>query len=371
MKSDRNHIRADRLRTLVVSLVVVIAAFVGFVGPASGASPTHSVPPDPASGVDANAVSSSPCPPEKQLLVGLEYDSVTGHLNLTINDLQLDGPIDVSWPTTPAVSINSRDGVLVVDVCVQEPPPEVVYYQVDFAAGRPLAQVGPEDGDFYGDERRLIRHLHGSSDDPVTERGSAESLKDEYEECVESEPIGVVDRTAMVTFTVEDGCELNLTLASYRKPGAGFDRGMTQQVFDADTGQFGPGNYTLAVDLPGSDQETSPITIECDASPFEGDQNLTQVSLNRLGQSDSVSINIGTGSAQAIKIDEQAISQRVTNSDDVVQVAVLSRGNATLERHFVPIEPVTHRHAHLLARAIDFLGDANRRVEGVRDRFLG
>lgn len=130
--------------------------------------------------------------------------------------------------------------------------PSVIYYQVDFVVGEPLQQVGPEDGTFYNDQHRLIRFLHGSTEDPVTMTGSAEhNLPAEDRECIESQPIQVHDNgTATVEFTVAEGCELTLTLASYEKPGSGFSRSMTQTLVDAETRMLGPGNHTLTVDLP-------------------------------------------------------------------------------------------------------------------------
>lgn len=130
--------------------------------------------------------------------------------------------------------------------------PETAYYQVDFVVGEPLEQVGPEDGEFYHDQDRMIRFLHGHTAVPVTRTGSgAWVLPDETRECIDSEPIQVHGNgTASVRFTVASGCELTLTLASHEKPGLGFDRSMTQPLFDAETETFGPGTYTLRVDLP-------------------------------------------------------------------------------------------------------------------------
>jgi hypothetical protein len=129
----------------------------------------------------------------------------------------------------------------------------VQYYQVDFVVGEPLEQVGPEDGEFYNDQQRLIRWLLGSTEEPVNDTGSAEwNLPNETKECIEATDIEVQESgTASVEFTVAEGCELTLSLASYDKPGPGFDRSMTQTLHDAVTETLGPGTHTFVVDLPG------------------------------------------------------------------------------------------------------------------------
>jgi Ca2+-binding RTX toxin-like protein len=58
-----------------------------------------------------------------------------------------------------------------------------------------------------------------------------------------------------VTFTVAPGTPPHqLTLVSYTAPGSAFDANVAsqQQVFDYDTGVFGPGTYTLEVRIPNS-----------------------------------------------------------------------------------------------------------------------
>lgn len=129
----------------------------------------------------------------------------------------------------------------------------MTYYQVDFVEGEPIAELGPADSDnFYGDQERLIQFLHGSSEDPVTRRGHPSSLAETTDQCVDDQEIVVEDGTASVTFTVADGCTLDLSLVSYTKPDAEWSRATAdqQELVDSDSGTFGPGTHTLTVDLP-------------------------------------------------------------------------------------------------------------------------
>lgn len=139
-----------------------------------------------------------------------------------------------------------------------------VYYQVDFVQGAERNYVGPEGvNPFYGEQDRLIRYLHGSSDEAVTRGGSPgpNALADEYDDCVDSGYISVNDTTASVTFTVEEECELRLTLVAYLKPGPGFDEADLQKFFDHDTEVFEPGTHTLTVELPTEDDYESTRSI--------------------------------------------------------------------------------------------------------------
>ena len=79
------------------------------------------------------------------------------------------------------------------------------------------------------------------------------------DDCISDEEIRVEDGQAIATFTVADGCEVNVTLASHEKPDAEFSRDDVQPLHDANTSTFGPGTHTLVVDLPGNatDEETA------------------------------------------------------------------------------------------------------------------
>lgn len=137
-----------------------------------------------------------------------------------------------------------------------------IHYQVDLIQGHEQNVIGPAGvNPFYGQQSRLIRFLHGSTVDAVTRSGSpgSDALADEHADCVESGSISVDEEndTASVSFTVEEGCELRLTLVSYVKPGAGFDRAHLQIFFDRDFETVGPGTHTLTVDLPTEDDYQS------------------------------------------------------------------------------------------------------------------
>ena len=134
-----------------------------------------------------------------------------------------------------------------------EAPADETYYQVDFVVGEPKEQVGPEGG-FYSDENRLIRFAHGV-DSEQTRGGSVPTLDADVASCLDAGYVTIHgDNTATVRFTVEEGCELTLSLVSYEKPGPDFDRSVTQDLVDSSTDSFGPGEYTLTVDLPASQE---------------------------------------------------------------------------------------------------------------------
>jgi hypothetical protein len=139
-------------------------------------------------------------------------------------------------------------------VTVEAEEPETVYYQLDFIAGSAYQQLGPESGnDFYAEEDRLFRYAHGNSDEGVTSKDSAWPSED-LRQCVEYGHINQDGDTASITFTVQDGCEETLTLAVYEKPGPGFDPSATQTLLASDSGTFGPGTYTLTVELPDGEE---------------------------------------------------------------------------------------------------------------------
>lgn len=159
-----------------------------------------------------------------------------------------------------------------IDEPTEEPTPEDssdrTYFQVDFIVGEPKEQVGPENG-FYSDENRLIRFAHGV-DGEQTRGGSVPTLAADAASCLDAGYVTThEDNTATVSFTVEEGCELTLSLVSYEKPGPGFDRDVTQELVDSSTDTFGPGEYTLTVDLPAS-QESEDEESAQSLSPSPG-----------------------------------------------------------------------------------------------------
>jgi hypothetical protein len=155
---------------------------------------------------------------------------------------------DVDGPYT------DENGAVVDDAFVTLATPELLYWQLDLIAGEPYDALGPNSGnDFYADpsENRLFRYAHGTSEEGITERGSAWPSGD-LRACVD--PRHIVDNgdgTVSVEFTVADDCtDVTLTLAAYEKPSDGFSRTMSQQLIASETGVFGPGTHTLTLDLP-------------------------------------------------------------------------------------------------------------------------
>lgn len=142
----------------------------------------------------------------------------------------------------------------------------VSYYQIDFVVGEPIENLrGPEG---YYTLNRLIRFAHGSTDTPVMRRSDGEFLASgKRARCIESQNISVENGTAKTMFTVKEGCDpVTLTLASYEKVGPGWspETEAKQEFVDAETHTFGPGTYTLSVDLP--DEETN-VTIPVQDQP--------------------------------------------------------------------------------------------------------
>ena len=129
----------------------------------------------------------------------------------------------------------------------------VVPYQVDFVAGEPNEELGESEDDFYGRQGRLIQYVHGNSDG-ITRRDTwINSLDSQTRECVSADPIEIIGDAAVVHFTVAEGCELTLSLASYTLPGGefSFETAGEQQMAAGETDTFGPGEHTLEVELPG------------------------------------------------------------------------------------------------------------------------
>jgi cytochrome c oxidase assembly protein Cox11 len=157
---------------------------------------------------------------------------------------------DVDGPYT-------QDGAPVTDtaqITVETDDPAVGYYQIDFIAGEPYDELGPNaDNGFYADEDRLFRYAFGDTEEGITSKGTAWASA-ELRGCVEYGHISQDGDTASITFTVNESCEdVTLSLAVYEKDDPGFDRDMVQVLSDSDTGTFGPGTYTLTVELPESD----------------------------------------------------------------------------------------------------------------------
>lgn len=141
-----------------------------------------------------------------------------------------------------------------------------VFYQVDFVIGSDVIEsFGPADSDqFYSDQGRLIRFLHGSSSTPVERVGSV-TTTDENASCIVVESFEVSDDIATVRYTVPDGCRVDggVHLVSYEKPGPGWSRAdaSEQRLVDSHGGSaFNPGTFELTVLLPTN--TTAPTDTE-------------------------------------------------------------------------------------------------------------
>jgi hypothetical protein len=73
---------------------------------------------------------------------------------------------------------------------------------------------------------------------------------------IETQNITVENGTATTTFTIaEESKPIELSLVSYKKVGPGWspETEALQEFVNAETNTFGPGTYTLTVDLPNSE----------------------------------------------------------------------------------------------------------------------
>jgi hypothetical protein len=172
-------------------------------------------------------------------------DPVTGRL--------ADGAGDaVSEGNTPGIS-NVR-----FDPFLTSPPnetdDEAQYYQVDFVVGDVIHTFGPANSDqFYSDQARLIRFLHGSSATPIERVGTPPTLSSNISSCIAVESFEVAGDIATVRYTVASGCSLDVALVSYEKPGPDWSRvtASDQRLVDAATAHAAdPGTYELTVSLP-------------------------------------------------------------------------------------------------------------------------
>ncbi|MFC5367806.1 DUF7282 domain-containing protein [Salinirubrum litoreum] len=151
--------------------------------------------------------------------------------------------------------LTNETGAVVADAA--DVGPVMTYYQLDLLGGEPYERLGPHaDNGFYGDETesedRLLRFAHGTDVDGLTDHGTA-TPQDELRECVLADrfELGPDGETASATFTVAEGCDdVELTFAAYEKSGPGFSRSMNQTLADAETDSYGPGTYTVTVELP-------------------------------------------------------------------------------------------------------------------------
>ena len=125
------------------------------------------------------------------------------------------------------------------------------YYQVDLAVGEVIEDLGDR---LYSDENRLVRFLHGSTEEPERREDTTSTLAPEYAECFESHDITANGETATATFTLKEDCTLTITFASYSKPGPGWDRSEAdqQELIDYETREFSGGTHSLTVPVTHS-----------------------------------------------------------------------------------------------------------------------
>ncbi|MFD1514482.1 right-handed parallel beta-helix repeat-containing protein [Halomarina rubra] len=189
-------------------------------------------------------------------------DPVTGTLANGSGDAVSEGD-------TPGVSNVRFDPVTGADTPIvpepepkPEPEPESTFYQVDFVTGPVIETFGAADSDeFYSDQSRLVGFLHGSDGD-IDRTGRPSTLDEKVAACVAINGYDLSNDTVTVRFTVTEDCNLNLTLVSYEKPGAGWSRASAsdQQLVDASGGSFGTGTHELAVSLPTANG--TKVTVE-------------------------------------------------------------------------------------------------------------
>ncbi|ESP90183.1 pectate lyase [Candidatus Halobonum tyrrellensis G22] len=132
--------------------------------------------------------------------------------------------------------------------------PQVEYYQVDFVAGEPIEELG-EDG-LYADEDRLMRFARGTPGEGLVDKDTAWPSA-ELRDCLDYGHIYAPESgTGTVDFTVADDCEeVTLSLAVHSAPTAEFsmDTVDQQELLYATTETYGPGDHSIAVELPTDD----------------------------------------------------------------------------------------------------------------------
>ena len=164
--------------------------------------------------------------------------------------------VTLNVPTTDLPGGTNAHGVFSAGVgqtAELNAPMDATFYQVDFIAGEPMELSSDT---LYADENRLVRWLLGNTQEGITDRGTAWATE-RVRSCVDAPHIERNGDTASITFTVAENCsDLTLTLVSYSKPSAGFSRETAdqQELFDATSGTFGPGEHTLTIPLPTSNE---------------------------------------------------------------------------------------------------------------------
>ena len=171
-----------------------------------------------------------------------------------VGSLALDPALTEDATVTVEIRDAATDSSLAseeIEYTLESVEPELDYYQVDFAVGDPIEDLGES---LYAEEDRLLRFAWGNTDEGITDRGSAWPSAD-IRDSIDYGHIGSDDGEATVTFTVADGEELTVSLVVYSMPDAAFDPETAdeQELLTAETGTYGAGTHTITVDLPDDD----------------------------------------------------------------------------------------------------------------------
>lgn len=168
-----------------------------------------------------------------------------------------DAPTAVDSPGTYIYGVVTAGVAQTDEIHVREAG---IYFQVDFVAGEPM-ELGADR--LYADQDRLLRWVHGVTRDHISleERGRAWA-SESVRECVDASRVEFDGATAEASFSVAEGCSnQTLSLVTYTKPAAGFSRDTAgqQELFDATTRTFSPGNHTVTVALPDNGTATGGV----------------------------------------------------------------------------------------------------------------
>ncbi|ESP89457.1 hypothetical protein [Candidatus Halobonum tyrrellensis] len=158
--------------------------------------------------------------------------------------------VESDQPSFPSVYLDGTTNTTLRGNAIEGEVFDTTTYQVDFVAGDPIENLSTDR--LYAGEDRLMRFAFGSAEEGITEKDTAwpnESIRSavDYGHITEHD-----DGTASVTFTVADGENVTLSLVTYSMPGEEFSMGTVdqQELLDATTETYGPGEHTITVSLP-------------------------------------------------------------------------------------------------------------------------
>lgn len=216
---------------------------------------------------------------------------------------------------------------------------EPCYYQVDFVAGAVEEQLGESENDFYGRQNRLIQYAHGEGNE-ITKRDTwINSLDSDTRACVTADPISVSDGTASVSFTVEEGCELQLSLAVYTMSESGFDfdTASEQELSDSATETFTGGTHELEAAIPCASDDTE--CVECPVDPEDiTESDLVNISSVEPSSFPEVSVftrvETDAGDAAELESDDFSLCEDGCLQEDI-SVSSSSSGGGTADIAFL------------------------------------